>query len=166
MSQQFLRRSKDRRLGLEPNSFSYSRRTNDGDSSRLGLEPNSFSVGQQTDACDLSKIGLEPNSFAVGPRTDVWESSRLGLNSINSFRHVLCKEVPCLTVLVTRELTDGYGHAGLFSQRQNAHRHRGAYFTELKGEIYRAPRSTKARASWITQETCCLGERQASLQRA
>ena len=66
MSQQFLRQSKDRRLGLEPNSFSDSRRTDAWDSSQLRLNPNSFSVGQWTDAWDLSRIGLEPNSFTVG----------------------------------------------------------------------------------------------------
>ena len=32
-------------------------------------------------------------------------SSRLGLDSINSFGHILCREVPCLTVLGTRKLT-------------------------------------------------------------
>ena len=115
MSQQFLRRSKDRQLGLEPNSFSDGRQTDDGDSSRLGIKPNSFSFSRWTDACDLSRIGLEPNSFAVSRRTDVWELSRLGLKSmgssglglesINSFGHILCKEVPCLTFLGTRELT-------------------------------------------------------------
>ena len=31
--------------------------------------------------------------------------SWLGLKSINSFGNILCKEVPCLTVLGTRELT-------------------------------------------------------------
>ena len=105
MSQQFLRQSKDRRLGLKPNSFSDGRRTDAWDSSQLGLEPNSFSVGRGTDACDLSRIGIEPNSFTVGLWTDVWDSSQLGLESINSFGHILCKEVLCLTVLVTRELT-------------------------------------------------------------
>ena len=115
VSQHFLRWSKDRRLGLEPNSFSDGWRTDAGNSSRLGLELNSFSVGRWTDTCDSSRIGLEPNSFAVGRRTDVWDSSRLGLESmdssrlglesINSFGHILCKEVPCLTVLGTRELT-------------------------------------------------------------
>ena len=29
------------------------------------------------------------------------ELSQLGLESINSFGHILCKEVPCLTVLGT-----------------------------------------------------------------
>ena len=136
VSQQFLHRSKDRRLGLEPNSFSDGQRTDAGDSSQLGLEPNSFSVGQRTDAWDSSRLGLEPNSFSVGRQTDAWESiriglepnsfsvgrqtdvwdssrlglesiesSRLGLESINSFGHIMCKEVPCLTVLGTRELT-------------------------------------------------------------
>ena len=105
VSQQFLRWSKDRRLGLEPNSFSDGRQTDARGSSRLGIETNGFSVGRQTDACDSSQIGLEPNSFTVGWWTDVWDSSQLGLESINSFRHILCKEVPCLTVLVTHELT-------------------------------------------------------------
>ena len=115
MSQQVLRWSKDRRLGLKPNSFSDGRRMDAEDSSRLGLEPNSFSIGRLTDACDSSRIGLDPNSFAVGRRTDVWDLSqlglesmdlsRLGLESINSFGNILCKEVPCLTVLGTRELT-------------------------------------------------------------
>ena len=104
-SQQFLRRSKDRRLGLEPNSFSAGRRADDWDSSWLGLKLNSFNVGRRTDAWDSSWIGLEPNSFTVGQRTDVWDSSRLGLESIDSFGHILCKEVPCLTVLGSRELT-------------------------------------------------------------
>ena len=101
MSQQFLRRSKDRRLGLDPNRF---RRTDAGDLSRLGLELNSFSVGRRTDVCDSSQIGLEPNSFAVGQRTYVWDSSRLGLESINNFGQFLCKEGPCITVLGTWEL--------------------------------------------------------------
>ena len=114
-SQQFLRQSKNRQLGLEQNSFSDGRQTDTEDSSRLGLEPNSFSVVRQIDAWDLSWTGLDPNSFAVGRRTDVWDSSRLGLESIdssrlglesiNSFGHILCKEVPCITVLGTRELT-------------------------------------------------------------
>ena len=104
VSQRFLRRQKDRRLGLEPNSFSDGRRTDAGESSRLVLEPNSFSVSQQTDAYDSRRIWLEPNSFAVGWRTDVWDSSRLGLESFNSFGHILCKEVLCLTVLGTRKL--------------------------------------------------------------
>ena len=105
VSQHFLRQSKDRRLRLEQNSFSNGERTDIGDSSWLGLEPNSFSVGRRTYACDSSQIGLDPNSFAVGQRTDVWDSSRLGLESINSFGNILCKEVPCLTVLGTCELT-------------------------------------------------------------
>ena len=105
VSQQFLRRSKDRRLGLEPNSFSDGRRTYDGDSSPLGLKPNSFSVGRRIDAWDSSRIGLDPNSFSVSRRTDVRDSSRLGLESINSFGHILCKEVSCFTVLGTRKLT-------------------------------------------------------------
>ena len=105
VSQQFLRRSKYRRLGFEPNSFSNGRRTDAGDSSRLGLEPNSFSIGQRTDACDSSQIGLKPNSFSISRKTDVLDSSWLGIKSIKSFGHILCKEVPCLTVLGTRELT-------------------------------------------------------------
>ena len=105
VSQQFLRRKKDRQLGLEPNSFSNGRRMDAGYSGRLGLKLNSFSVGRRTDACDLSQIGLKPNSFAVGRRTDIWDSSWLGLESIDSFGHILCKEVPCLTVLGTRDLT-------------------------------------------------------------
>ena len=63
MSQQFLRQSKDR---------------------RLGLDPNSFSVGQRTNVQYSSRLGLEPNSFCVFRRTDVWDSSRLGLDSIVS----------------------------------------------------------------------------------
>ena len=105
VSQQFLRRSKDRRLGLEPNSFSDGWRADAWDSSRIGLEPNSFTVSQQTDACDSSWIGLEPNSFTVGQQTDVWDTSWLVLKSIDSFGHILCKEVPFLTVLGTQELT-------------------------------------------------------------
>ena len=104
VSQHFLSRSKDRRLGLEPNSFSDGRQTDVEDSNQLGLETNSFSVGWRTDTWDSSWIGLEPNSFPVYQRTDVWDSSRPGLESINSFGHILCKEVPCLTVLGTREL--------------------------------------------------------------
>ena len=63
----------------------------------------------------MSQIGIDPNSFAIGRRTDVWDSSRLGLESIdssrlglesiNSFGRILCKEVPCITVLGTQELT-------------------------------------------------------------
>ena len=105
MSQQFLRRSKDRRLGLEPNSFSFGRQTHAWDSSRLGLEPNSFSVGRRTNVCDSIQLGIEQNSFSVGRRTDVWDSSHLGLESINSFGHILCKEDPCPIVVGTRELT-------------------------------------------------------------
>ena len=104
VSQQFLLRSKDRRLGLDPNSFSAGWRTDAWNSSWLGLEPNSFTVGRWTDAWDLSWIRLEPNSFNVGWRTDVWESSRLIVESINSFGHIVCKEVLCLTVLGTQEL--------------------------------------------------------------
>ena len=117
-SQQFLRRSKDRQLGLEPNSFSDGWRTDTWDLSRLGLKPNSFSIGWRIDAYDSSQIGLKPNSFTVGWRTDVWDSSRLGLKSIdssqlglesiNSVGHILCKVVPCFTVLGTRELTVWY----------------------------------------------------------
>ena len=77
VSQQFLRRSKDRRLGLEPNSFSNGWQTDAEDSSRLGLDLNSFSVGQRTDAWYSSIIVLKPNSFAVGRHTDVWDSSQL-----------------------------------------------------------------------------------------
>ena len=33
-------------------------------------------------------------------------SSQLGLESINKFGHIMCKEVPSLTVLGTRELTN------------------------------------------------------------
>ena len=98
VSQQFLHRSKYR---------------------RLGLEPNSFSVGWQTDVWDSSQLGLEPNSFSVGWRTYVWDLSQLELASIvsasvdgqmsgtrvNSFGHILCKKYPCLTVVGTRELT-------------------------------------------------------------
>ena len=115
MSQQVLRRSKDRRLGLDPNIFSDGQWTDAEEFSRLGLETNSFSVGRRTDDWELSQIGLEPNIFAVGQRTDVRDSirlglesidsSRLGLESIKSFGHILCKEAPCLTVLGTRELT-------------------------------------------------------------
>ena len=115
VSQQFLRRSKDRRLGLEPNSFSDGQWTDTGDSSWLGFKTNSFSVGWRTDAWDSSRIWLEPNSFAVGRQTDVWDFSQLGLESIylswlglepiNSFGHILCKEILCLTVLGTQELT-------------------------------------------------------------
>ena len=115
VSQQVLRRSKYRLLGIKPNSFSNGRRTNAEDSSRLWLEPISFSVGQRTDTWDSSQIGIDPNSFAVGQQNYVWDSSRmglesidsswLGLKSINSFRNILCKEVPCLTVLGTQELT-------------------------------------------------------------
>ena len=77
MSQQFLRRSKDRRLGLDPNSFSVVRWTDVWDSSRLGLESIvSASVDGQTSG-----------------------------NRVNSFGHILCEEDPCLTVLGTRELT-------------------------------------------------------------
>ena len=83
--------------------------------SRLLLKLISFNVGRQTDTWDSIRIGLEPNSFAVGRQTDVWgtirlglksiDSSRMGLESINSFEHILCKEVPFLTVFGTRELT-------------------------------------------------------------
>ena len=104
VSQQFIRGSKDRRLGIEPNSFSDGQRTDAGDSSRLGLEPNSFSLCQRIDTYDLNQIGLEPNSFAVGWRTDIWDSSRLRLESIDIFGHILCKELPCLTILGTPEL--------------------------------------------------------------
>ena len=86
---------------------------------RMGLEPNSFSVGQRTDVQDSSWLGLEPNSFSVGRQTDIWDSSRLGLESIvsalvdsqtsgtrvNSFRHILCKEDLCLTVVGAQEFT-------------------------------------------------------------
>ena len=82
VSQQFLRRSKDRRLGLKPNSFSDGWQTDAGDSSRLGIEPISFSVGRRTDACASSWIGLEPNSFAVGWQTDVCDLIWLGLESM------------------------------------------------------------------------------------
>ena len=79
VSQQFLRRSKDRRLGLEPNSFSNGRRTEVWDSSQLGLESIfSASVDRQTS----------------GTR-------------VNSFGHILCKEDPCLIVVGTQELTVG-----------------------------------------------------------
>ena len=105
VSQQFLCRSKYRRLRLEPNSFGDGRRTDAWDSIRLGLEPNSFSVGRRTYVWYSSWIGLEPNSFTVGRQTDVWDSIRLGLESINSFGHILYKEVSCLTVLGTRKLT-------------------------------------------------------------
>ena len=110
VSQQVLRRSKDRRLGLEPNSFSDGRWTDAEDWSWLWLEPISFSVGRRTETWDSSWIGLEPNSFAVGQRTDVWDSSWLGLESINSFGHILWKEVPCLTVLGTQEFTSLVGN--------------------------------------------------------
>ena len=102
MNQQFLRQSKDRRLGLNPNNFSVGRRTDAWELSRLGLEQNSFSVSQQTDVWDSSQIGLKPNSFTVGQQTDIQDSSRLGIKSITSFGHIMCKEVPCLTVLGTR----------------------------------------------------------------
>ena len=105
MSQQFLRRSKDRRLGLKPNSFSDSQQTDAWDSSQLGLDPNSFSVGPRTDVWDSSRIGIEPNSFTVVKWTDVWYSSGLGLESINIFGRIMYKEVPCLIVLGTQELT-------------------------------------------------------------
>ena len=81
MSQQFLHQSKDRRLGLESNSFSDGRRTDAWDSSRLGLEPNCFIVGRQTDACDSIRIGLNLNSSASvdgqtsGTRVD-WDLSQ------------------------------------------------------------------------------------------
>ena len=104
-SQQFLRWSKDRRLGLEPNSFGNGLRTDTWDSTQLGLEPNSFGVGRRTDAWDLIQIGIKPNSFTVGRRTYVWDSSRMILKSTNTFGHIMCKEVLCLTVLGTRELT-------------------------------------------------------------
>ena len=115
VSQQVLHRSKDRHLGLDPNSFRNCRRTDAEESIRLWLEPISFSVGRRTDTWDSSRIGLDPNSFAVGQRTDVWDSiwlglksihsSRLGLESINSLGNILCIEISCLTVLGTRELT-------------------------------------------------------------
>ena len=54
VNQQFLRWLKDRRLEIEPNSFSKGRQTDAGDSSRLGLDPNSFSTGRRTDAWDSS----------------------------------------------------------------------------------------------------------------
>ena len=92
-------------LGLEPNSFRVGRRKDACELSWIGLEPNSFTVGRRTDACDSSWIGIDPNIFTVGWRTYVQESSRLGLESIDSFGHILCKEVLCLTVLGTRELT-------------------------------------------------------------
>ena len=105
VSQQFLRQLKDTRLGLKPNSFSNGWWIYAWDFSWLGLGPNSFSVGRLTVICDLSQIGIEPNSFTVDLQTDVWDLSRQGLESINSFGHILCKEVPCLTVFGTRELT-------------------------------------------------------------
>ena len=52
-----MRQSKDRRLGLEPNSFSVGRKTDVWDSSRLGLESIvSASVDGQTS-------GTRVNSF-------------------------------------------------------------------------------------------------------
>ena len=98
MSQQFLRRSKDRRLGLEPNSFSNGRRSDAWYSSQIGLEPNSFAVGRSTDVCDSSQLGLESI-----------DSSRLGIESINIFGHILCKEVTCIRVFGTQELTGKSG---------------------------------------------------------
>ena len=77
VSQQFLRRSKDRRLGIEPNVFSVGKRTDVWDSSRLVLESIfSASVNGQTSG-----------------------------TQVNSFGHILCKEYPCLTVVGTQELT-------------------------------------------------------------
>ena len=38
-------------------------------------------------------------------------------------------------------------------------------FLELKGEVTRSPQPTKARASWISQDTWQLSERQVTLQR-
>ena len=59
MSQQFLRRSKDRRLGLESNSFSVGRRTDVWDSSRLGLESIvSVSVEVQTSGTQVNFLGI------------------------------------------------------------------------------------------------------------
>ena len=122
VSQQVLRQLKDRRLGLDKNGFSDSRWTDDEDSSHLWLEPISFGVGRRTDTWDSSRIELKPNSFSIGRMTDVWDLSQLGLKSIdsswmelesiNSFGHILCKEVSCLTVLGTRGLT--YLHVQFF----------------------------------------------------
>ena len=113
VSQPVQRWSKDRRLGLEPNGFSEVWRMDAEDLSWLCLEPISFSVGRQTDTWDSSRIGLEPNSFSVGQQTNVWGSSRMGIESINSFGHILCKEVPCLTVLGTQELTHPHSMCAL-----------------------------------------------------
>ena len=76
MSQQFLRRSKD---------------------IRLGLEPNSFSVGRRTDVSDLSQLGLESivSALVDGQTSGTW---------VNRFRNILCKEDMYLTVVGTRKL--------------------------------------------------------------
>ena len=81
MSQQFLRRSKDRRLGLESNSFSVGRRTDVWDSSRLGLESIvSASVEVQT---SWNRV----NSFSAGQRADVWDATGvLGILCENKIR--------------------------------------------------------------------------------
>ena len=50
VSQQFLRRSKDRQLGLDTNIFIGGQRTDAWDSSLLGIESNSFRIGRRTDA--------------------------------------------------------------------------------------------------------------------
>ena len=79
VSQNFLRWSKDR---------------------QLGIEPNSFSVGRRTDVWDLSRLGLES---IVSASVDGQTSGA----QVNSFGHILCKEDPCLTVVGTWELTYG-----------------------------------------------------------
>ena len=98
VSQHFLHRLKDRRLGLEPNSFSVGRQTDIWDSSRMGLEPNSFSVGRLTEVWDLFRLGLKSIVSAL-------VDGQTSVTRVNSFGHILCKEVPCLTVFGTRKLT-------------------------------------------------------------
>ena len=103
MSLQFLRLSKDRRLGLEPNSFSVSQPTDVWDSSRLGLKPNSFIFGQRTDVWDSSQIGKSQ----LGLKSIVSASvdGQMSGTRFNSIRNIMCKEDLCLRVVGTRELT-------------------------------------------------------------
>ena len=58
VSQQFLRLSKDRRMGFKTNSFIVGQRTDIWDSSRMGLESIvSVSVDRQTSGTQVNSFG-------------------------------------------------------------------------------------------------------------